>query len=381
MSFCTKCGHPRDPVAQYCTGCGAPFRTEPGSEGPAAQPAAADPAQPDGAYADRPPGSFAPVEQPAAPVSKQAVSDETGYDPLGSRFDHDAEPAGPPSAVPGQTYASTERDAPMTTVLADAPRPGAGTSTSQRGSTSAMPTRRREPPGPTPPAGNDPSAPPASWWRRRWPVAAAATLVVAGGAAAAALLLTHGHHAEQTAAQNRAVASGTPSQPATPATSAASAAAIPATVPSAEAAARNLDTVLMHYSTQRGDLQAAVNHVSQCQNVTAEANVIAGIAASRKAELGRLSSIDWATMPSGPTMQADLTTALQDSRLADQDYQRWATGLEASCQPPAAGGTSFTAADTASAQAVAAKAAFLPLWRPVAARYALASRNLLATQL
>jgi hypothetical protein len=244
-----------------------------------------------------------------------------------------------------------------------------------------MPTRRREPPGPTPPAGNDPSAPPASWWRRRWPVAAAATLVVAGGAAAAALLLTHGHHAEQTAAQNRAVASGTPSQPATSAASAASAAATPATVPSAEAAARNLDTVLMQYSTQRGNLQAAVNHVSRCQNVTAEANVIAGIAASRKAELGRLSSIDWAAMPSGPTMETDLTTALQDSRLADQDYHRWATGLAASCQPPAEGGTSFTAADTASAQAVTAKAAFLPLWRPVAARYALASRNLLTTQL
>jgi hypothetical protein len=49
--------------------------------------------------------------------------------------------------------------------------------------------------------------------------------------------------------------------------------------------------------TQRWNLQAAVNHISQCQNVTADANVIAGIAASRTAEIGRLSSIDWAALP------------------------------------------------------------------------------------
>ena len=63
------------------------------------------------------------------------------------------------------------------------------------------------------------------------------------------------------------------------------------------------------------------------------------------------------------------------------DYQRWANGLEASHQPPAAGGPLYTAAATASTQAIAAKIAFLSLWRPVAARYAVASRNLLVTQL
>jgi len=41
----------------------------------------------------------------------------------------------------------------------------------------------------------------------------------------------------------------------------------------------------------------------------------------------------------------------------------------------------YTAAATASTQAIAAKIAFLSLWRPVAARYAVASRNLLVTQL
>jgi hypothetical protein len=70
MSFCVKCGRPRGPAAQYCTGCGAPFRAAPGSETPAAEPpAGADPAQPDGAYADRPPGSPATAEwRPSVPA-------------------------------------------------------------------------------------------------------------------------------------------------------------------------------------------------------------------------------------------------------------------------------------------------------------------------
>ena len=371
MSFCTKCGHPRDQVAQYCTGCGAPFGTAPGGEALAAQsPAGVDPAQPEGAYADRPPGGFATIEQPAAPAGQETVSTETGYDPFGGLFERDAaEPARPPSAVPEETSAATARDGPTSTVWADGPRAGAETSTSRRGGTPAMPTQRHEPFAPVPTEDDLPAAP-TSWWRRRWPVAAAAALLVAGGVAAGALLLTQGHHA-----QHRTVVSGPPSRPAT------STAATSATVPPAELAARNLDAVLLQYSTQRGTLQAAVNDVSQCQNVTAEANVIAGVVASRTAEIGRLSSIDWAAMPSGPAMQADLTAALQDSRLADQDYQQWATGLEASCQPPAGSGPSYAAADTPSTQAVAAKTAFLSLWRPVAISYSLASRNLLGTQL
>jgi hypothetical protein len=56
--------------------------------------------------------------------------------------------------------------------------------------------------------------------------------------------------------------------------------------PPGELAARNLNAVLVQYMTQRGNLEAAVNHISQCQNVTANANVIAGIAASRTAEIG-----------------------------------------------------------------------------------------------
>ena len=86
--------------------------------------------------------------------------------------------------------------------------------------------------------------------------------------------------AEQAGAQHRTAVSRPPSRPAT------SAAATPATVPPGELAARNLNAVLVQYMTQRGNLQAAVNHISQCQNVTANANVIAGIAASRTAEIG-----------------------------------------------------------------------------------------------
>ncbi|MGH3181731.1 MAG: hypothetical protein ACRDOE_07480, partial [Streptosporangiaceae bacterium] len=214
------------------------------------------------------------------------------------------------------------------------------------------------------------------------------------GGAATAFFLTQGHPEEQAAEQHRTVASVPPSRPATstaatpatasPAQSATASPAQSATVQPGELAARNLDAILLQYSTQRGSLQTAVNDAAQCQTVAAEANVIAGIAASRTAEIGRLSSIDWAAMPNGPTMQADLMTALQDlqdSRQADQDYQQWATGLEASCQPPAGSGASFTAASTADTHAVAAKTAFVSLWRPVAASYALASRNLLETQL
>jgi hypothetical protein len=377
MSFCTKCGHPRGAAALYCTGCGAPFGNALGSEALTAPvPAGPDPPEAEQPHTGQPVGGFVATQPPPAPAGRETVSAETGYGPSGGLPEHGAaEPSGPPSPVLKATAPATSRDGPTTTISVGGRRTSGGTSTSGRGGTHAMPTQPQEPSTPGPPTEYDLPATPTNWWRRRWPIAAAATLVVGCGVAAAALLITQGHHAEQAGAQHRTAVSQPPSRPAT------SAAATPATVPPGELAARNLNAVLVQYMTQRGNLQAAVNHISQCQNVTADANVIAGIAASRTAEIGRLSSIDWVALPNGLAMKADLTAALQHSRHADQDYQRWANGLEASCQPPAASGPSYTAAATASTQAIAAKTAFLSLWRPVAARYALASRNLLVTQL
>jgi hypothetical protein len=390
MSFCKKCGRPRGSATQFCTGCGARFDTAPDSGPPTVRSRAGTGlAQPDGAYADRPPGSSALIEQSAAPAAQRTVSNETGYEPSGGPFEvAAAEPTGPRSAVTEETATAATRDGPILAVPGGVPRAGAGTSESGRGGTTPGPTRSHEPARSHKPAArvprteDDPPVAPASRRRRRWTVAAAVTaLAVAGGAAA--FFLTQGHPAGQAAEQHRTVASVPPPRPAT-STAATSATASPvqsATAQPAEQAARNLDAILLQFSTQRGSLQTAVNDVAQCRTVAAGANVIAGIATSRTTEIGRLSSIDWAAMPNGPTMQADLMTALQDSRQADQDYQQWATGLEASCQPPAGSGASFTAASTADTQAVAAKTTFVSLWRPVAASYALASRNLLETQL
>lgn len=391
MSFCKKCGRPRGSATQFCTGCGARFDTAPDSGPPTVQSRAGTGlAQPDGAYADRPRGSSALIEQPAAPAAQRTVSNETGYEPSGGPFEvAAAEPTGPRSAVTEETATAATRDGPMPAVPGGVPRAGAGTSESGRGGTTPRPTRSHEPARSHKPAArvprteDDPPVAPASRRRRRWPVAAAVTALAVAGGAAAAFFLAQGHPAEQAAEQHHTVASVPPPRPAT-STAATPATASPvqsATAQPAEQAARNLDAILLQFSTQRGSLQTAVNDVAQCQTVAAEANVIAGIATSRTAEIGRLSSIDWAAMPKGPTMQADLLTALQDSRQADQDYQQWATGLEASCQPPAGSGASFTAASTADTQAVAAKTTFVSLWRPVAASYALTSRNLLETQL
>ena len=393
MSFCKKCGRPRGSATQFCTGCGARFDTAPDSGPPTVQSrAGTDLAQPDAANADRPPGSSALIEQPAAPAAQRTVSDETGHGPLGAPFEVAvAEPAGSRSAVTEETATAATRDAPMPAVPGGVPRAGAGTSGSGRGGTppsparSHKPSRSRKPAARVPRTKDDPPVAPASRHRRRWPVAAVVIALAVAGGAATAFFLTQGHPVEPAAEQHRTVASVPPSRPgpstaAKPATATASPAQS-ATVQPAEQAARNLDAILLQFSTQRGSLQTAVNDVAQCQTVAAEANVIAGIETSRTAEIARLSSIDWAAMPNGPTMQADLMAALQDSRQADQDYQQWATGLEASCQPPAGSGASFTAASTSGTQAVKAKTTFVSLWRPLAASYALASRNLLETQL
>jgi hypothetical protein len=93
---------------------------------------------------------------------------------------------------------------------------------------------------------------------------------------------------------------------------------------------------------------------------------------SRQSALEQVGSIDPTYLPDGSTMLSDLSSALQASDQADQDFVLWMGDVEgSSCPYATSSDPNYEAATTASAQADSAKQAFIALWNPVAAQFGL----------
>ncbi|MDR1798487.1 MAG: hypothetical protein LBR19_01170, partial [Bifidobacteriaceae bacterium] len=139
------------------------------------------------------------------------------------------------------------------------------------------------------------------------------------------------------------------------------------TAPQANAAdqVRYLVDILNKSAEARGGLQAAVDAVGLCQDVSGQVTVLEGIAQNRRDLLAALESTPVDLIDQGAELVANLRTALQNSLGADEGYVEWAQAqLDTGCQA----GAGQDARDRAIAfnePATDAKKAFLEIWNGV----------------
>jgi serine/threonine protein kinase len=265
-------------------------------------------------------------------------------------------------AGPSLLIASRPREfTPLAPVAADLPA-----------ETADWPGGAAGPPGePSPAAGPPASPPPARRWLR--PALAAVAVVVVIAAVAAGLVLS------KRPASGHSAAGAPAASPRTPPTASASAspsAASSSPAPSqASQQAVILDTLLASSADARTALHQAVKQVGSCANLGGAASQLQNVVNQRTSEYRRASALTVSALPDGATVKSALITALSRSLNADQDYLTWARQQEAGGCSPSSQSATYNAAFSTSQQADAAKAAFVQVWNPVAARYGLAKSS------
>jgi serine/threonine-protein kinase len=158
--------------------------------------------------------------------------------------------------------------------------------------------------------------------------------------------------------------------------SAASPPASPSSAPStASQQAVALDTLLASSADARTALHQAVKQVGSCANLGGAASQLQNVVDQRTSEYRRASALTVSALPDGAQVKSALVTALSRSLKADQDYLTWARQQKASGCIPSSQSATYNAAFSTSQRADAAKAAFVQIWNPVAARYGLAKSS------
>jgi Protein kinase domain len=228
------------------------------------------------------------------------------------------------------------------------------------------------PPGePGPGAGPPASPPPARRWLR--PALAAVAVVVVIAAVAAGLVLS------KRPASGHSAAGAPAASPRTPPTASASAspsAASSSPAPSqASQQAVTLDTLLASSADARTALHQAVRQVASCANLGGAVSQLQNVVNQRTSEYRRASALTVSALPGGATVKSALMTALSRSLKADQDYLTWARQQKAGGCIPSSQSATYNAAFSTSQRADEAKAAFVQVWNPLAARYGLAKSS------
>lgn len=262
------------------------------------------------------------------------------------------EPAGlPPSRSPGRPGSATgsgrPAEPPATESGLAAEPPAAGT---RPGDPDAMDDQN----GPE----REPSA-----LRSRVPrliLAAAAVLVVAGVASGVAL-------SEQSTPASSAVALPTASLRATPSLSPSLSPASTST-PAFEQA-KALSMLLTSSAAARTALHDAVTQVRACTHLARAASQLQGVVNQRVGEYSQASALPTSALPDGAALKSELIGALSSSLKADRDYLTWARQQLAGRCTPSDQSSAYRAANGASLVANTAKAAFVQVWNPVAAKY------------
>jgi hypothetical protein len=128
--------------------------------------------------------------------------------------------------------------------------------------------------------------------------------------------------------------------------------------------------VLADSAAIRARAAVAVKDVTACTDVyIAAANLRMG-AERRPALVERARGLGTDLLPHGTELKAELATALDHRRLADEAYARWADRVERTgCGSPAMVGPERRAGDSEDQAAVATGTRLVPLWNPVADRY------------
>jgi serine/threonine protein kinase len=139
------------------------------------------------------------------------------------------------------------------------------------------------------------------------------------------------------------------------------------TLASRQAAA--VSDLLSSSATTRKALQGAVTEVGDCTNLSSAVSQIQDAVNLRSTEYKQAAALSTFALADGTIVKTDLTTALRNSLDADRDYLAWAQQQLALGCAPATQSSAYNAAYNADAQADAAKAAFVHVWNPIAARY------------
>jgi serine/threonine protein kinase len=213
----------------------------------------------------------------------------------------------------------------------------------------------------------EPSAP-----RSRVPrliLAAAAVLVVAGVASGVAL-------SEQSTPASSAVALPTASLRATPSLSPSLSPA--STSSPAFEQAKALSMLLTSSTAARTALHDAVTQVRACTHLARAASQLQGVVNQRVGEYSQASALPTSALPDGAALKSELIGALSSSLKADRDYLTWARQQLAGRCTPSDQSSAYKAANGASMVANAAKAAFVQVWNPVAAKYGIKSDSALS---
>ena len=143
--------------------------------------------------------------------------------------------------------------------------------------------------------------------------------------------------------------------------------------PPGSAAMATLASYLRQSAAVRPTVQAAINNVQNCSEnpSNAEATVQQAIT-TRRGILQALQTLSVSGLPNGTQLVSTLTTAMQNSLNADNDYHAWMADLVSSgntCGSNPNQDSNYVNGGTASSDATTSKNAFLSLWNPMAPTY------------
>jgi hypothetical protein len=210
--------------------------------------------------------------------------------------------------------------------------------------------------------------------RRGWLIAVAAVVVLVAVGAVAFLAGQAGHHSNSPGTVNAAASSAVASASTSGASSSPSATqATQATQLPGAAAMTTLGSDLARSAAVRPTVQAAIDNVQNCSESpsSGEAALQQAIT-TRQAILQGLTTLDVSGLPNGAQLVSTLTTAMQNSLNADNDYHAWMADLVnagSSCGSNASQDSNYVAGGTASSAATTSKTDFLAIWNPMAPRY------------
>ena len=232
--------------------------------------------------------------------------------------------------------------------------------------------------GPVPEAGRYPGRPPGGPQRHRsprrgWLIAVAAVVVLAAVGAVAFLAGKAGPHSSGPGSVNAAASSPVASASASTSPASSSPSSSPATSLPGAAAMTALGSDLARSAAVRPTVQAAINDVQNCSESPASGEAALQQAINTRQDiLQGLRTLDVSRLPNGPQLVSTLTTAMQNSLHADNDYHAWMADLVSAgstCGSNASQDSNYVAGGTASAMATTSKNDFLAIWNPMAPRY------------
>jgi serine/threonine protein kinase len=280
---------------------------------------------------------------------------------------------GRPTLTPSEAQRAYDEHVTGGEGLWSGPVPGAGQYRS-----GPVPEAERYPSGPVPEAGRYPGRPPGGPQRHRssrrgWLIAVAAVVVLAAVGAVAFLAGKAGPHSSGPGSVNAAASSPVASASARSSPASSSPSASQATQLPGAAAMTTLGSDLARSAAVRPTVQAAIDDVQNCSESPASGEAALQQAINTRQDiLHGLTTLDVSRVPNGAQLVSTLTTAMQNSLNADNDYHAWMADLVSAgstCGSNASQDSNYVAGGTASSAATTSKNDFLAIWDPMAPRY------------